>query len=92
MKLGPIYPDTEPARQVRAGSRPIAGVWRTCARAARRVQRSLLLAGRLPGGGNDMLLRDGRVIEGEHVEVAGVAENPLNFQVSPPARWPSRRS
>ena len=29
-----------------------------------------------------MLLKDGRVIKGEHVQVAGVAESPLNFKVT----------
>lgn len=35
-----------------------------------------------PAPANDMLLRDGRVIEGDHVQVAGVAENPLNYRVT----------
>ena len=30
----------------------------------------------------DMLLNDGRVLEGSHVQVAGVAESPLNFRLT----------
>jgi hypothetical protein len=41
-----------------------------------------LVALAAPAPANDMLLRDGRVVEGDHVEVAGVAENPLNFKVT----------
>lgn len=31
---------------------------------------------------SDMLLKDGRVLKGAHVQVAGVAENPLDFKIS----------
>jgi pimeloyl-ACP methyl ester carboxylesterase len=30
----------------------------------------------------DMLLKDGRVVEGDHVQVAGVAENPLDVKIT----------
>jgi hypothetical protein len=41
-----------------------------------------LLLGVAPAGATDMLLKDGRVIEGSHVQVAGVAENPLDIKIT----------
>ncbi len=42
----------------------------------------VLLAISSPIWATDMLLKDGRIIEGDHVQVAGVAENPLDFRLT----------
>src|SRR3989304_1302966 len=42
----------------------------------------LLSGGASSAWATDMLLKDGRVIEGDHVEVAGVAESPINIRIT----------
>jgi hypothetical protein len=41
-----------------------------------------VVGGVAPPAATDMLLKDGRVIEGSHVQVAGVAENPLDIKIT----------
>lgn len=43
---------------------------------------ALCLGVAAPAAATDMLLKDGRVVEGAHVQVAGVAENPLDIKIT----------
>jgi hypothetical protein len=43
---------------------------------------ALILASAVPAEATDMLLKDGRVLQGSHVQVAGVAENPLDVKIT----------
>jgi len=80
MKLGPIHQTPSQRGKFVPQSTHRLDIRTALARALTGFAALLALASSAPA--NDMLLRDGRVIEGKHVEVAGVAENPLNFRVT----------